>query len=131
MPACINCLKRGHTVPKCTSSNCRICSSSYNSFFHRYNTGGSANNNFTEQSFTSHGSVNNSSSDERVIFVTVVVSAGSSSGKLISAREPLNFGPHQKIITEELVQLLRLEREGGSLNSTDTNFSCHVEGTGY
>ena len=36
VPACINCLKKGHTVTKCKSSKCRVCSRSHNTLLHIY-----------------------------------------------------------------------------------------------
>ena len=82
VPACINCLRKGHTVARCPSSKCRICNGSHNTLLHRYTT--SSNNasvNYAEQPSTSHASVNYSASDERIILATAVVRERSSSGQ--------------------------------------------------
>ena len=115
MPACINCLKRGHKVTKCTSSKCKICGSSHNSLLHKYSASA---NSYTGRSSTLHGTVNYSSSDERDILETAIVSVERSFGKLIPARAFLYSGSRANLITEELAQLLRLKREGGRLNFT-------------
>ena len=62
--ACINCLKRGPTVAKYTSSKFSIYGSSLNSLVHRYYKSAIWNNNYTEQSSTLHGLVNYYPADE-------------------------------------------------------------------
>ncbi|XP_037819937.1 uncharacterized protein LOC119609284 [Lucilia sericata] len=118
VPACINCLKKGHTVARCSAPKCRICCGSHNALLHRYTTSdnsNASNSNFEQQS-TSNASVNYSSSDDRIILATAVVKVRNSSGNFILARALLDSGSQPNLITEELAQLLRLKREGGRLN---------------
>ena len=101
------------------TSKCRIFNGSHNTLLHRCTTtSNKASINYSEQPSTSHASVNYAASDERIILATAVVRVRSSSGQLIPARALLDSGSQSNLITEELAQLLRLKKEGGSLNLT-------------
>ena len=45
LPACINCLKQGHTVARCKSAKCTVCKGSHHSLLHRYTTNQFADSN--------------------------------------------------------------------------------------
>ncbi|XP_065368955.1 uncharacterized protein LOC135961383 [Calliphora vicina] len=121
-PACINCLKKGHTVARCSSQKCRVCGGAHNKLLHRYSSetqsANTASNFSPDLPSTSNAAVNHSASDVNVILATAVVKVKCSSGDYILARALLDSGSQTNLITEELAQRLRIKRKGGRLNLT-------------
>lgn len=120
-PACINCLKRGHTVTKCKASKCRVCSRSHNTLLHKYSssasTGETSSSSTPDQPSTSRASVNYSSSyEESVILATALVRIRDRFGHYVYARALLDSGSQINFITEELAQRLQIKRDEGNLN---------------
>ena len=107
LPACINCLKQGHTVARCKSAKCNICGSSHHYLLHRYSS--SSNSNIeSERPSTSQAFVHYASSDDSVIQskifrATAVVQVEDISGKFVIVRALLDSGP-QINLTQDLPQ---------------------------
>lgn len=127
VPACINCLKKGHTVTKCKSSKCRVCQKSHNTLLHQYSANNSqavaAANSDLEQQSTSRATVNHSSSsdEKNVILATAVVEIKNRSGQFVLARALLDSCSQTNLITEDLAQRLKLRKEERNLSLSGVN----------
>ncbi|KAI8116345.1 hypothetical protein CVS40_11573 [Lucilia cuprina] len=124
IPACINCLKKGHTVARCNAQKCRVCGGAHNKLLHRYSSESQSANTVSRVDSvpnaptTSNNAVKHSSSDDNVILATAVVKVKCSSGVYVLARTLLDSGSQTNLITEELAQKLRIKRKIGRLNLT-------------
>ncbi|XP_037823707.1 uncharacterized protein LOC119612057 [Lucilia sericata] len=124
IPACINCLKKGHTVARCNAQKCRVCGGAHNKLLHRYSSESQSANTVSHVDSvpnaptTLNNAVNHSSSDDNVILATAVVKVKCSSGDYVLARALLDSGSQTNLITEELAQKLRMKRKIGRLNLT-------------
>ncbi|XP_075163365.1 uncharacterized protein LOC142235999 [Haematobia irritans] len=119
IPACINCLKKGHTVSRCKAPRCRICSGAHNALLHRFTEtqSGSTLPSNEQDSPSPVATVNTCGvANNGIILATALVEVRSSTGEYISARALLDSGSQPNLITEELSQRLRLKKEPGLLN---------------
>lgn len=140
VPACINCLRKGHTVSKCKASKCQVCGRSHNTLLHQYTSADTRNlntssNSDTVQPSTSQAFVNHSTSNEvDVILATAVVRVRSRSGEYILARALLDSCSQTNFITGELSQRLQLEKEKINLgisgvDEISSSSNCRVQAT--
>lgn len=121
-PLCINCLRKGHGVSQCKSSNCRVCSKPHHTLLHRYNSipqvSGSSvdaapkaiDPNFLQQSVNSALNHNESEGSDQVLLATALVDVRNQSGQKQMARILLDSGSQVNFITEELAKGLNLKR---------------------
>nr|XP_014098981.2 uncharacterized protein LOC106623875 [Bactrocera oleae] len=129
--ACINCLRKGHTVSKCpTKSHCRICHQSHHSHLH-FATVGATNYPFVHKlepkekdqtpvsfpsSNPSHHSPTNPSvsliacTRKRAIIPTALIYIQDKFGEMQPARALLDSCSELNFITEETVKRLQLKR---------------------
>ncbi|XP_046803809.1 uncharacterized protein LOC124419233 [Lucilia cuprina] len=109
VPACISCLRKGHTVTKCTATKCRVCNHSHHTLLHQYNT--------TNTQKPLSASVNISASNkDNVILATALVKIKDRSGQYVFARALLDSGSQINFVSEELSQRLQLEKEENNLS---------------
>ncbi|XP_037929892.1 uncharacterized protein LOC119664680 [Teleopsis dalmanni] len=114
IPACINCLKKGHSVSACKSSRCRVCAGQHHTLLHKYTP---IIPHATASSDSDRVFVNHSATKcDQVILATALVTVKSKSGEYRTARALLDSGSQTNFMTEELAQLLQLRREDGCLN---------------
>lgn len=148
---CINCLAKGHSVKKCSSSKCRVCSMPHHTLLHRYTTSASAiqsessvdhtaNNpahqaqsSSTESSLTS-SLMSNDKDHSQVFLASAVVEVKDNSGHYHLARALLDSASQLNFISESLAQTLRIPRSNSSLSisgignvSAEVRWSTKVE----
>ncbi|XP_065368808.1 uncharacterized protein LOC135961242 [Calliphora vicina] len=121
VPACINCLKKGHTVTKCKSTKCRVCSGSHHTLLHKYAANDAQPENVANSdpnvASTSRAFVNHSSSaKDNVILATALVQIKNKSGQYVLARALLDSGSQINFVTEELSQRLQLQKQERNLS---------------
>ncbi|XP_065368751.1 uncharacterized protein LOC135961183 [Calliphora vicina] len=119
VPACINCLRKGHTVTRCKASKCRVCNRSHHTLLHQY---AATNVQSLDMASSSpdqppSASVNISSSNrDNVILATALVKIKDRSGQYVFARALLDSGSQINFVTEELSQRLQLKKEENNLS---------------
>ncbi|XP_037931322.1 uncharacterized protein LOC119666116 [Teleopsis dalmanni] len=113
IPACINCLKKGHSVSACKSSRCRVCAGQHHTLLHKYTPiiPHATVSSDSDRVFVNHSATN----CDQVILATALVTVKSKSGEYRTARALLDSGSQTNFMTEELAQLLQLRREDGCL----------------
>ncbi|XP_033252781.1 uncharacterized protein LOC117192220 [Drosophila miranda] len=129
---CINCLRPGHTVTRCKTAKCRVCSKPHNTLLHRYGVEPQQNGPSSvpvEHSSSSEPQTAYSShvaSADQVILATAVVKVQDRSGQFQYARALLDSGSQINFISEDLAQRLRLRRDESCLNITTVGKNSSV-----
>ena len=114
---CFNCLKTGHTLSACKSSNCKHCNKKHHSSLHRFSE--SQNHVLETQPFAEDErtvGVGHMSTQKNCVLLPTAIVPISFNGVTIPCRALLDSGAQSSLITEHIVQKLNLPKKKLSIN---------------
>lgn len=120
---CLNCLRYGHFISQCTSSKCRKCNQTHNTILHIEKTDKisevSSQQSNPEDSPEPQDTTTNicahSVNTTQVFLPTAIVRVQDKYGAYYTCRALLDSASHSNFMSEQLCQILQLERKKNSL----------------